>query len=214
MHFALKSIFMDIIKIPPLGFGANTYAITSDGKNAVVIDPAHARVATELAKRGLTVKVVLLTHCHFDHVGGVYALQQSGAQVFCSDKEKPLVGTRADLFDLAGLTREPYEIDGVLCDKEVREYCTLSVQTLVTPGHTSGCACYLFTDKDGERCLFTGDTLFAGTIGRTDFPTGDIGQLRASLQRLCSLFDDLPIYPGHEEETTLARERKTNPFID
>ena len=211
--FPIK-VIMQIIKISPIGFGANTYAVTSDGKNAVVIDPAHSRVADDLKKRGLTAKFVLLTHCHFDHVGGVASLQQSGAKVFCSDKEKPLVGTRADLFDMAGLARPPYTIDETLCDNESRELCGMTVQTLITPGHTAGGACYLFTAKDGGRCLFTGDTLFAGTIGRTDFPTGDIGELRASLRRLCDTFDDVVIYPGHEEETTLARERKTNPFID
>ncbi|MBQ7879745.1 MAG: MBL fold metallo-hydrolase, partial [Clostridia bacterium] len=147
---------MQIIKISPIGFGANTYAITSDGKNAVVIDPAHTRVAEDLKSRGLTAKFVLLTHCHFDHVGGVALLQRSGAKVLCSDKEKPLVGTYADLFDMTGLVRPTYTIDETLCDKEVREFCGMSVQTFVTPGHTAGGACYLFTDKAGDKRLFTG----------------------------------------------------------
>lgn len=203
---------MDIIRISPRGFGANTYLLTADGKNAVVIDPAHPRVAEELTKRGLVAKYVLLTHCHFDHVGGVATLQKAGAKVLCSDAEKPLIGTAADLFDMAGLIREPYAVDETLSDGQIKELCGMTVQTLLTPGHTQGGACYLFTAKDGGRYLFTGDTLFAGTIGRTDFPTGDIGRLRESLRRLSQL-ENMPIYPGHNDETDLATEKKTNPFL-
>lgn len=83
---------------------------------------------------------------------------------------------------------------------------------LLTPGHTSGSACYLITENDGGMYLFTGDTLFCGSIGRTDFPTGNIGEMRASLRRLAAL-GDCPIYPGHNEESTLENERKTNPFM-
>ena len=97
---------MEIITISPRGFGANTYVITTDNKTAIVIDPAQLRVAEELKKRGLQAVCVLLTHCHFDHVGGVAPLQADGAKVFCSDKEKPLVGTQADLFSLFGAPRE------------------------------------------------------------------------------------------------------------
>ena len=89
----------------------------------------------------------------------------------------------------------------------------MSFEVISTPGHTVGSVCYLFTDKDGNRHLFTGDTLFAGTIGRTDFPTGDIATLRKSLKKLADLEGDMPVYAGHEEETTLDRERKTNPFL-
>ena len=78
---------MNIITISPRGFGANTYVITTDNKTAIVIDPAQPRIADELKKRGLQAVCVLLTHCHFDHVGGVPELQQDGARVFCSDKE-------------------------------------------------------------------------------------------------------------------------------
>ena len=81
---------MEIITIYPRGFGANTYVLTEDGKTAIVIDPSQTRVESELIKRGLSPAYVLLTHCHFDHVGGVSALQASGAKVLCSEAEKPL----------------------------------------------------------------------------------------------------------------------------
>lgn len=204
---------MEIITVYPKGFGSNTYILTEDDKTAVVIDPAQPRVESELIKRGLTPAYVLLTHCHFDHVGGVAALQRQGARVLCSAEEAPLVGTHADLFDYFGAPRDVFRIDETLSDNEERELCGIRVKTMLTAGHTKGSASYLVTAKDGKTTLFTGDTLFAGSIGRTDFPTGDIGALRASLKKLSSLTGDYPVYAGHNEETTLDTERQTNPFL-
>ena len=204
---------MQIITISPRGFGANTYVLTQDNKTAVVIDPSQPRVQEELLKRGLTAKYVLLTHCHFDHVGGVSVLQNAGAKVLCSQREKPLVGTHADLFEAFGAERSPYQIDEALQDGEMREFCGMQIQMLCTPGHTAGSVCYLLFDENGEKHLFTGDTLFSDSIGRTDFPTGDMSALRESLRRLCSLNGDMPVYAGHNETTSLEMERKHNPFL-
>ena len=204
---------MQIITISPRGFGANTYAITLDNKSAIVIDPSGSHVESALIKRGLTAEYVLLTHCHFDHVGGAFALQQAGARVVCSDKEKPLVGTNADLFELFGAPRPPFSVDETMSDGEERTFAGLRVRLLLTPGHTKGSASYLITDEDGKKHLFSGDTLFAGSIGRTDFPTGSISDMRASLKKLASLDGDMPVYAGHNEETSLDHERKTNPFM-
>lgn len=205
--------FMQIITISPRGFGANTYVLTEDNKNAVVIDPAQSRVEGELIKHGLTPAYVLLTHCHFDHVGGVSALQASGAKVYCSIEEKALVGTTADLFETFGAPRSQYRIDETFSDGEEKELCGMRIKMLLTPGHTAGSACYLITAKDGGRYLFTGDTLFNGSIGRTDFPTGSLASMRASLRKLSLLEGDYAVYAGHNEETTLEYERKHNPFL-
>ena len=178
---------MEIITIYPRGFGANTYVLTGDNKTAIVIDPAQTRVESELIKRGLSPAYVLLTHCHFDHVGGVSALQESGAKVLCSEMEKPLVNTSADLYEMFGAPRVPYRVDETFTDNEEKDLGGIRVKMLWTPGHTAGSACYLITAKDGGRYLFTGDTLFAGSIGRTDFPTGDIKTLRQSLKKLKEL---------------------------
>lgn len=204
---------MEIITISPRGFGANTYVLTEDGKTAIVVDPSQPRVESELIKRGLSPAYVLLTHCHFDHVGGVAALQACGAKVLCSEQEKTLVGTSADLFDVFGAPRFPYRIEDTFMDGEEKTLGDIRVKMLHTPGHTSGSACYLITAKDGGRYLFTGDTLFEDSIGRTDFPTGNIGQMRASLRRLAALDGDYPVYAGHNDPTTLERERKHNPFM-
>lgn len=203
---------MQIITLSPRGFGANTYVLTKDGKTALVVDPAQPRVFEEIEKRGLIPVCVLLTHCHFDHVGGVGVLQENGARVFCSETEKTLVGTEADLFSAFGAPRVAYTVDETFSDGEEKTLCGLRVQLLLTPGHTVGSACYLVTDGE-ERILLTGDTLFSGSIGRTDFPTGSIAQMRASLKKLAELNGDYPVYAGHNEPTTLDIERKTNPFM-
>ena len=121
---------MQIIRISPRGFGANTYVITADNKEAIVIDPAQNRIESELLKLGLTAKYVLLTHCHFDHVGGVSALQASGAKVLCSEKEKPLIGSSADLFDAFGAPRETFYVDETLIDGEKRTLCGIEIEVI------------------------------------------------------------------------------------
>ena len=204
---------MEIITIYPRGFGANTYAITADGKTAILIDPSQPRVESELIKRGLKATHVLLTHSHFDHVGGVSVLQEGGAKVLCSAEEKGLIGTEADLFSLFGAPRTHYVIDETFFDGEEKTLGDFTVKMLLTPGHTKGSCCYLFTAKDGGRVLFTGDTLFNGSIGRTDFPTGDIAQMRESLRKLCAMDEALLVYPGHNDETTIENEKRTNPFL-
>ncbi len=204
---------MEIFTIYARGFGANTYVITEDHKNAIVIDPAQPRVEGELIKLGLTPTSVLLTHCHFDHVMGVPALQQGGARVYSSAEEKPIIGTSVDLYDRFHAPRIPFSVDETFVDGEEKILNGISVKMLLTPGHTQGSCSYLITSKEGDRYLFTGDTLFLDSVGRTDFPTGNISQLRASLRKLCALDGDMPVYAGHGEETTLDRERKRNPFI-
>ena len=204
---------MQIISITDSGFWANSYILTENGKTAVVIDPSAPKLIAELKQRGLQVTHVLLTHCHFDHVYEVSDLQEKGAKVLCSTEEKLLVGTPADLTKRFGVPCNPYQVDEVFQDGEEKDVGGISVKAILTPGHTAGSCCYLVTAKDGGRYLFTGDTLFAGSIGRTDFPTGNITALRASLKRLASLDGDIPVYAGHNEPTTLDNERKTNPFM-
>jgi glyoxylase-like metal-dependent hydrolase (beta-lactamase superfamily II) len=155
---------VQIHKIYPRGFGANTYVLTADGKTAVVIDPSGKHVESELIKRGLKAEYVFLTHCHFDHVLGVAGLQESGAKVLCLEDEKPLIATSADLFDFFGAPRTFYQIDKTVQDGEEFTLCSMKFKAWRTPGHTKGSAC-LFLENDGGRCVFTGDTLFENSIG-------------------------------------------------
>ena len=205
---------MQIHKITPYGFGSNSYILTKDGKTALVIDPSGGKVKTALNSLQLNPAYVLLTHCHFDHVYAVPELQSLGATVVCGEREKPLVGTPAALSSLFGAPDPNYTVDETLSDGEKRTLCGLDVLTLFTSGHTKGSVTYLITDPDsGERALFTGDTLFENSIGRTDFPTGNVGELRQSLKKLSQLDETLPVYAGHGDDTTIATEKKYNPFL-
>ena len=210
-RFSQKQRSMKIITIPPTTFSSNSYIITKDNQTAIVIDPSP-RAETELSRRGIIPACVLLTHCHFDHVVGVSSLQAQGAKVYCSAEEKPLIGTQADVARLFGAPSPQYAVDETFAKDESKTLCGLQVQALQTAGHTKGSVCYLISDGD-DKALFTGDTLFAGTIGRTDFPTGNTATLMQSLKRLKNLSGDYPVYAGHGEETTLQTERESNPFL-
>ena len=201
---------MEIIKILPKGFGANSYILTADGKNAVVIDPSSERVYNECVRRNLIPAYVLLTHCHFDHTLAVALFQANGAKVVCLDKEEKNFNSQVDLYEYFGAPRTPFTVDETVTDGEVRALAGIPFLVSSTPGHTTGCACYIL---ESERVIFTGDTLFAGTIGRTDFPTGSMSELRESLRGLGSLQGDYTVYAGHNEDTTLEAERKSNPFL-
>ncbi len=202
---------MFVKKIKPYGFAANCFVVYKEAQEALVIDPSTNKIVDRLKEMGVQAKDVLLTHCHFDHTVGVPAMQSSGAKIWCGEKEKALLGT-ADLYDMAGVPFVPFAIDGTLLDGEEKYLCGLKVTVIHTPGHTLGSVCYLIEDE-GQKALFTGDTLFCGTIGRTDFPTGNIGQMRQSLRKLKNLEGDMPVYAGHEEDTTLEAERNGNFYL-
>lgn len=195
---------MQIYKIYPAGFASNSYLLTADGKNAVVIDAAQPRVLEESVKHGLTVRYVLLTHGHFDHIGGCAALQAAGAEVGCPEEEVSLVFSEDNLAtEMGGVQIPPFKVDFTVRDGQQLSLCGMKFAVIKTAGHTAGGACYLV-----EGNLFTGDTLFAGGVGRTDLPTGSATELRRSLQRLFALSGDIAVFPGHGEDTVLEAERK------
>ena len=199
-------------KVYPRGFGANSYILTADGKNAVVIDPSSYAVVREIEARGLVPAYVLLTHCHFDHVMFTRELQAMGAQVVCLDKEQENVNTDVDLFSLAGVERKPFTVDRTVSHGERFALADIPLIAWWLPGHTSGSAAYA-TEGDGEKWLFTGDVLFEDSIGRTDFPTGSTSQMRESLRFLKGLEGEYLLFCGHGEDTSLSREKARNPFL-
>ncbi len=204
---------MRIEKVYPIGFAANTYFVTEDGKNAVAVDPAQPRASEEAARLGLTVKAVLLTHGHFDHIGGCSLLQRAGAKIFCLKGEEDRA-VNCDLSEEFGFGKTPpFTIDGVLSDGQTLLLCGMRVEVTATPGHTAGSACYLFSAPSGQRVLFTGDTLFCGGVGRTDLPTGSARQLQESLKKLRALPFDCPVCAGHGEDTTLLHEKMYNGYL-
>lgn len=183
------------------------------GGPLVVIDPAGDAPELLEAIGGRRVALVVLTHGHFDHLGAVReVLDTTGAPLAIHAEDAPFVtstfGTGGDLFGFPYSAPEP---DRLLADGETLEAGTLRLRILHTPGHTPGCICLL---AEGEGHLFSGDTLFAGSVGRTDFPRGDGRALARSIaERLAPLSDETIVHPGHGPDTTIGRERRINPFF-
>ena len=199
---------MQVFKIYPQGFAANSYFLTQDEKTAVVIDPAQPRIADEAKRRGLTVTHVLLTHGHFDHIGGCAALQAEGAKVGCLAKEAPLALGKNNMADYFGGHVPPFSVDFTFGDGDILSLDGMQFLVIATPGHTAGGACFCVGDH-----LFTGDTLLAGDIGRSDLPTGSGAQLTESVRKLYAIQGDFTVCPGHGEDTTLEYERHNNGWV-
>lgn len=188
--------------------GTNTYLIIDDGK-AVAIDPADdADGILQIAKsHNASVTDVLVTHAHFDHIGALHELKAQGARVYASEDYK-LVDELNAMFvgDASGLRFTP---DITVRDGDVIEINGHSFEVISTPGHTPHGVCFVM---DGEK-IFTGDTLFRLSIGRTDFTLGNKPELIKTVKMLFALDGDYEVFPGHGEPTTLDYERKNNPYV-
>ncbi len=204
-------------RIKQLNTGAlavNTWlVINTEEKKAVVIDPGgDADYILRIAKEsGATVCAVLLTHCHFDHMGGVAELVRlSGVPVFAHVETKRLINTTANLAEMMfGLEALPITVDHTFTDGETLAIQGFPFSVIHTPGHTSDSCCFLL-----ENALFTGDTLFFRSVGRVDLPTGNGATLLQSLrEKLFVLPEELVCYPGHGEKTNLRSEKKHNPYL-
>lgn len=199
---------MQIYKVYPVGFAANSYIVTADGKTCVVVDPAQPRIVSECKKRGLIPEYALLTHCHYDHIGGAGALYDEGCKVLCGRAEEPYIFSEDNRAVFHGLTIPFFRIYKTLEDGEEVTLSGIKFRALATPGHTCGGMCYL-----AGNAVFSGDTLFQRSIGRTDFPTGSYSALVQSVKKLYALGGDYAVLPGHGEDTSLDSERLFNPYV-
>ena len=195
---------MQIKALPVGAMGTNCYLLEDESTNAAaVVDPGGdaGRILAQLRADGMTVRAILLTHAHFDHTGAVSELRQAlpGVPVYLHPADAALLGS--DIFPPIGAT-VPYD------EGDALTVGSLTVRVLHTPGHTPGGV----TLKVGD-VLFTGDTLFAGSCGRTDLRGGSYEEIMASLKRLGELEGDFHVCPGHDRTSTLERERKYNPFL-
>ena len=191
----------------------NCYMLTDESTGAsAVIDPGFVNASLLKAVEEADVQAILLTHGHWDHIAGVAEIQKkTGAKLYI-DAEDELFLTDSALnlsVELTGRPLPPLKADVTVSDGDVIPLGSLRIHVLHTPGHTIGSCCYVV-----EGAIFSGDTLFKMSAGRTDFPTGSYPQLLASLKRLCALEGAYHVYPGHEWETTLGFERKHNPFVE
>ena len=192
------------IRTMPLGsYQTNCYmAFLPEQKQCILIDPGFEPeyVLEQVRREGKSVAAILLTHGHFDHVGGVKMIAaEENCRVFICQEDLSLNPT---LTDGAIYYTDTYKEGDTLF------LAGLRLQVLQTPGHTPGSVCLVCGDT-----IFTGDTLFAGTCGRTDFPGGSYNQMLQSLKRLAALPGDYRVLPGHAEESTMDRERRSNPFM-
>lgn len=189
----------------PLGdYQTNCYLAWESGSDTcVVIDPGYEpeEILRSIGAAGKQVEAILLTHGHFDHVGGVEEIaNKTGCPVYIHKEDCAM--QPAMLFPLTGKAFEKLE------EGQTLTLAGLEIKVLHTPGHTPGSVCFAFGD-----CLITGDTLFAGSVGRTDFPGGDWDMMCRSLVRLKNLKGDYEVYPGHGEAAKLNIEKQKNPYL-
>ena len=192
------------LKTFPIGsLQTNCYMAWAEGSDkCILIDPGYVpeQLLEEVRRNRKTLEAILLTHGHFDHVGGVKQLAaDTGCKVYiCAQEVKtPLSYSGGDIY-----YTDTYE------DGDIIHVAGLELQVIHTPGHTPGCVCLLCGDS-----LFTGDTLFRDSCGRTDLPGGDMPTLLRSLKKICDLPGNLDVYPGHMDATTLDRERRFNYYV-
>jgi hydroxyacylglutathione hydrolase len=203
-------MFLEVLADNP--FATNCWAVSADGSDeAVVVDPGFFpdEVLGMVERAGKRLVAVLGTHGHFDHIGA--------AKDVCGD-EVPLYIHEADELALtdqrawgAGMPLESNlrpEVVRTIADGQVLEFAGFRIEVVHTPGHTPGSVCY---QTDGF--VFSGDLVFRGSIGRYDFPNSDQAQMMASLRRFLALRDELDVYPGHLEATTVGAERRSNPYL-
>jgi len=184
-------------------------------REAIVVDPGDeiSRINERLKAHGLTLKQILITHAHIDHVGGALKLKSlTGAPIFLNENDLPLLEIMAEQAAWVGVpTPETAPPDETLTDGRRVGLENYPAQVIHTPGHTQGSISLHF---EPLKMVLAGDTLFAGSIGRTDLPGGNYDQILDSIQsRLLTLPDGTKVVPGHGPVTTIGAERKTNPFL-
>ncbi len=209
---------MSSIKIGRMAIGSyqtNCYFVyREDSKRAVVIDPADngAQIYSALERNGFTVEAILLTHGHFDHIWGTNELRDvSGAKIYALDEEKVLCEDVKN--NLSAMVGRAYTVvpDEYVRNGDVLTFDNMNFKVIATPGHTIGSCCY-YVERAG--ILISGDTLFQESTGRTDFPTGSMSSIVRSIrEKLFILPDETKVYPGHGDSTTIAYEKKYNPFV-
>jgi hydroxyacylglutathione hydrolase len=183
--------------------------------SALIVDPGEEapRILDAVQELGVSVEAILVTHCHFDHVGAVAPVAKAtGAPVYVSEIERPVLADIMSYVPFPGFgPYESYEADHTLKGGERLELAGFEIDVLFTPGHSPG---HLTYSIPGEQAIFSGDVLFQGSVGRVDLPGGNWETLLGSIGTLVeSLPEDTTVYPGHMGITSLGAERRTNPFL-
>lgn len=205
---------MKVISIGPISaFGTKCYLVVNEINNAVLVDaPDDAEFIVDTAKKNnCQIKKILLTHGHCDHIGAAAQIQKmTECEVYIHENDaKKLSDSMGNLSAFFGLmTVEKVSDFKTVKDGDKITLDELEFQVIHTPGHTSGSVCYVIEDT-----MFSGDTLFNLSIGRTDMPDGSMSTLSQSLKKLKDLEKNYTVYPGHMDKTTLDFERENNPYL-
>ena len=191
------------------------FVINEKTKELILIDPADdaGRIIRKIEADGLKLQGILLTHGHFDHIGAVDHLRAyfRGVQCYACEKEEEVLENGSYNLSASWAAALSIRADRLLRDKETLTLAGFKIKVIETPGHTKGGVCYYLSE---EGVLFSGDTLFRTSVGRTDFPTGSMSQIVRSVQYLTeNLPGDTVVYPGHQEITTIAYEQRFNPYL-
>ena len=189
-------------------------AMNRDTRELLIVDPAGeaVRIVRRIDEMEAVPAAILLTHGHFDHIGAVKELKERyhiPAYIHTADRELMQDEQLNGSLMLIGRGISA-SADRVLTDGEKVSLAGFDIQVIHTPGHTAGGACYYIED---EKTLFSGDTLFCCSVGRTDLPTGSMAKLRASIhEKLFVLPEDVKVYPGHDVTTSIGYEKRYNPY--
>ena len=205
---------MKIMRIPVGVYAANCYIVYSETtKDGIVVDPGGDvdDLLGFIERKGLKIKDIILTHGHGDHIGGVIGLKdalKANVMIHKDDHELLIDGDK-NLSSTMPIGSVAIEADKLLDDGDTILFGDLEARVIHTPGHTKGGICLKINDS-----IITGDTLFAGSIGRTDLPGGDYETIIKSIkEKLMTYPDDVEVMPGHGGTSTIGRERVTNPFL-
>ncbi len=192
----------------------NCYIVRVDGQadRALIVDPGEEaeRLLAAAEALGVTIEAILVTHCHFDHIGAVAPIARAtGAPVYCPEIERPVLADVMSWVPPGFGPFESYEADHTLAGGERLTLAGIDIAVHFTPGHSPGHVTYAM-----PGALLSGDVLFQGSVGRVDLPGGDWATLERSIESLLLAHpEDTIVYPGHMGVTTLGRERDTNPFL-
>jgi hydroxyacylglutathione hydrolase len=192
----------------------NSYIVRADAQStrAVIVDPGEEadRLLAAAAALGVKIEAILLTHCHFDHIGAVAPVARAtGAPVYCPEIERPVLADVMSWVPPGFGPFESYEADHTVAGGERLNLAGLDIDVIFTPGHSPGHVTYAV-----KGALLSGDVLFQGSVGRVDLPGGDWTTLERSIETLVRAYPaETAVYPGHMGVTTLGRELETNPFL-
>jgi hydroxyacylglutathione hydrolase len=208
------SLDVQMLTVGPVA--ENCFLVRREGSGrGLIVDPGEEpdRILAAVDEMGAKVDAILITHCHFDHIGAVAPVATvTGVPVYCPEIERPVLADIMSYVPYAGFGPfESYEADETVAGGETLELAGMTIDVIFTPGHSPGHVTYSVRDEDA---IFSGDVLFQGSVGRVDLPGGDGPTLMRSIGTLLeSHSPETGVYPGHMGVTTLGTERATNPFL-